>query len=139
VVSELALLFVALVAIAGVFRWRTTRSARPQRPGSATRRSVVVASEIDVALARCREALAWVAKPRVPAHGDPARVLEAVSGPGWRSMGSVLRAELEPVRGGTRVVITGWPGSALYDWGVSERLVESVADAMNGGQAPDAG
>jgi hypothetical protein len=138
-VSELAVLVVAVVAIAGVFRWCTTRSARPRRAGSATRRSVVVASDVDVAFARCREALGRVAKPRVPVEGDPARVLEAVSAPGWRSMGSVLRAEVEPVRGGTEVVIVGWPGSALFDWGASGRLVESVADVLQDGPVAGSG
>jgi hypothetical protein len=128
----------ALVAVSFFFFRRLAgRSTHPQRRGSETQRVVLLHRSLEEAEARCRQVLGDVATLREPPQDDAPHVLEAVSSFSGRSVGSVLRLEFRTANDGTSVLIKGWPGAALYDWGASKRLVLAIADALV--EPPDAG
>jgi hypothetical protein len=108
------------------FRDRAVQSKKPWRRGSLVRRELVVSQGVDATALQCRNLLESFGEPRAsdPPSDD---VIEAVTPPSIKSMGTVLRAHLAPTAEGTRVTILAWPGAALFDWGESTRLVDRIS------------
>jgi hypothetical protein len=112
------------------FRSRVERSEEPWRDKARAQQELVVPLDLDSTEARCHRVLASIGEERERALADDDGSIEAVTPGNWRSTGTVVRLELQPVAGGTKISVTAWPGAALFDWGESRRVARLVSDRL---------
>jgi hypothetical protein len=92
------------------------------------RKTVFVSQDVGLTAKTCRDLLTTVGYERSnPANERTIEVLTPMNG---KSIGTVIRAELQPAERGTTVAISAWPGAQLFDWGESKHLAQTIADRL---------
>jgi hypothetical protein len=109
-------------------RRKTEQSEAPWRSRATAYHELIVPSSVDEVEARCRRVLGSLGAERQAAAVG---AIEVVTSASWRSSGTVIRVQLTPAEGGTRMDLAAWPGAQLFDWGESRRALRKVIDAFD--------
>ncbi len=107
-------------------RQRAARSVKPWRHGAQSDRDLLLPLDVYRAERLARDVLHEYGCERGPADSGE-RTIEVVTWRKWSTSGYVIRVRLREAVGGTSAAVSAWPGAALFDFGGSRRLVDSVA------------